>query len=160
MCHTSGCVQMNLLHEGGTGAVFGEFELRRGRLAGEYEFVRARIAGKTYERAVSKRFAQWGYLVLPATEFAQALEGTHWKGLGYLRRSRVLAEGDGWLRWGVVVNEPESVGVARNGIQRVRMVRREYVVELFSCGVDVAPAGEAVKREPQAPGAGRRRPRR
>lgn len=133
MCHrAAGRVQMNLLHEKDD-PVFGEFELRAGKTCGEYEFVRATIEGKTYDRAESKRFTQWGYLVLPDSEFVQALEGTHWRGIGYMRRSRVLAEGEGWLRWGLVVNEPEPVGVARGGLQRVRMVRREHVVE-FSRG--------------------------
>lgn len=144
MCHRAGRVQMNLLHEKDD-PVFGEFELRAGKTCGEYEFVRVTVEGKTYERAVSKRFTQWGYLVLPDSEFVQALEGTHWRGIGYLRRSRVLVEGEGWMRWALVVNEPEPVGVARGGLQRVRMVRREHVVEFSSGGSEpVVPQRQAV----------------
>jgi hypothetical protein len=51
---------------------------------------------------VSKRFSQWAYLALPEAAFAKALEGSQWKGLSFLRRSRIM-EG------AVVVNEPVTV---------------------------------------------------
>jgi hypothetical protein len=144
MCHRAARVQMNLLHEE-DGPVFGEFELRAGNTRGEYEFSRVRVADRTYDRVVTKNFAQWGYLVLPDSEYVQALEGTHWRGIGFLRRSRVVEEGEGWLRWALVVNEPEPVGVARGGVQRVRMVRREYAMEFFSGGAEhVAPQKQPV----------------
>ena len=132
MCHEAR-VQMNLLHESEDGPVFGELTVRcemRGRGEREYVFAGLRVGERRYDRVVSKRFSQWAYLALPEAAFAKALEGSQWKGLGFVRRSRIMEEGDGRLRWMVVVNEPVTVA---NGYG-LRICRREYELEFFSEG--------------------------
>jgi hypothetical protein len=125
---------MNLLHEEAEGPMWGEFELMcelRGRGEREYVFHRLRVGDKTFDRVLPKRFTQWRYLVPPTTVFSQVLEGTQWKGIGYLRRSRIAEEKEGFLRWVIVVNEPVETAPWAG----VRLHRREYELDFFVQGV-------------------------
>jgi len=88
------------------------------------------VDGRCYNRVEAGGYTQWGMLARPATEFSRMLVGTQWDDLRYLRQSRILEKGDGFLTVEIVVNSPEIVH-SHGACERMRMVRRVHTLRFF-----------------------------
>jgi hypothetical protein len=120
-----GRVHLNLLQW--EDPVYGDLNVGRGG-----EGVCLCVDGQCYNRVEAGGFMQWAMLACPATEFSRLLVGTRWEDLQYLRQSRIVARGEGFLTVEIVVNSPETLHSKE--AERMRMVRRVHTLSFFRDG--------------------------
>jgi len=125
-CRMEGRVHLNLLQW--EEPVYGDLSVIEGGR------VSLCVDGQSYKRVEAGEFTQWGMLARPSTEFSRMLVGTQWDDLRYLRQSRILDKGEGFLTVEIVVNSPEVVH-SHGGYERMRLVRRVHTLR-FTAGAE------------------------